>query len=55
MKEFIKEFIKELKTEGFDLKQIADFLCDGEALAARGISDQRFVEECYDLVVGGVK
>lgn len=49
-----QSLISDLKEDGFDHKQIADILCDGEALEnleAEGIG-QVVIEEAYALVSG---
>lgn len=45
-----KEFLAELREEGFDWVQIRAALEDGETLARLGINDQEMVEEAYELV-----
>ena len=37
-------------SNGFTLREIEAFLCDGEALAIEGIEDQNAVEAADDLV-----
>lgn len=43
------EIINECLENGHDWQEIADFLCDGEALANAGIDDEEVVEEAYDF------
>lgn len=46
------EMVAKLKKEGYDNGQIADFLCDGEALAACGFTDddQSDIEDEYEAL-----
>lgn len=46
------DIINTYKAEGFDSKQIKDFLCDGEALAVEGFTDedQDAIDYAYDLI-----
>lgn len=45
-----KDLVQELLTDGYDLQQISDFLCDGSALLGKGITDQCLVDQAYLLV-----
>lgn len=47
-----KEIVDFYLEEGFSLREIADFLCDGEALASEGLTDQGAVEAAYEIVKG---
>ena len=46
-----QSIINDLKQEGYNTKQIKDFLCDGEALKAEGYTDQAVIEEAYNLII----
>lgn len=46
-----KEIVNFYLKDGFSLQEIADFLCDGEALEKEGITDQCAVEAAFDAVV----
>lgn len=45
-----QEIIKELLAQGYDMKQIADVMCDGECLKALDI-DQDTAEDVYDYAI----
>lgn len=45
-----KEIVDYYLSEGFSLQEIADFLCDGAALAAEGLTDQCAVEAAFEIV-----
>jgi len=47
MKNTGKGIVEYFLAEGFSLREIADFLCDGEALASEGLTDQGAVEAAY--------
>ena len=42
-----EEIINNCLEDGYDWKDIADFLCDGEALANADIDDEEVVNEAY--------
>lgn len=46
-----KNIIQTMLEDGYTLSQVKDFLEDGAALAADGITDQDMVEEVHTIVV----
>lgn len=50
MKNTGKGIVEYFLAKGFSLREIADFLCDGEALEKEGLTDQDAIEDAYDIV-----